>query len=156
LRLTFLLDENVLYHAVRGVNEHDEPNFSAMEFLKEVARICHQFSAPHLMYEKYFGIVQKLKSDPPSSTAALRFVIQLLSNSSKLIYEPQGVPELPEGIRIPHEDIDVVRAALASRSIVVAADSELRDAINNQPVLNLRALTPKQAIDLARSESPQL
>jgi hypothetical protein len=53
--------------------------------------------------------------------------------------------------QIPHEDRYVVQAALASRPIVVTDERRLRDAINGKhSLLGLKAITPSEALELAR------
>src|SRR3989454_8327304 len=45
-----------------------------------------------------------------------------------------------------------VRAALISHPFVVTAEERLKDAINNFSGLGLKAITPAEALELARSE----
>lgn len=85
----------------------------------------------------------------PTAIAPAFFLIEFIHNSEKHLWELSEPPALPPGVAIPQEDIFFVRIALISHPLVVTADEELRAAINSQPVLGLKALSPTEAILLA-------
>lgn len=155
MRLTFLLDENILYHAVRGVDKHDRPDPSAAELLRAIATICHGIFVHQCLLDKYGNALRKLKENPPRSLDAQNFIKQLLYNSAKATRHYADLPALPEGLTAPREDLDIIRAALVSRSILVTNDSGLREAVNgHHDLLSLNALDAREALELAKSERP--
>ena len=77
----------------------------------------------------------------------------MVYNSAKFIIETSAPPDLPaaafEGV--PKEDDYVVRAGLISHPIIVTDEKPLRDSINErQDVLGLKAVTPAEALELAK------
>jgi len=155
VRLIFLLDENILYHAIRGVDKHDQPDLTAQELVEAIAKICHGISVHPCLSERYQTTFKKLREHPPRSSAAVRFLRELLHNSSKRGYEMGDLPLLPQGVQLPREDEEIVRAALISKPVIVTADEELEEAINSQQEkLGLQALDAVRALELAESENP--
>ena len=155
MRLTFLLDENIIYHAIRGVDKHDQPDPTAQELVTAIARICHLIALHPYLIERYTIALEKLGEHPPRSDRALNLLKGLIHNSSKLACEYDELPCLPKGVQLPREDEDVVRTALISKPVVVTNDSGLRDAINNHhEKLGLKALDARGALELAESEKP--
>jgi hypothetical protein len=78
------------------------------------------------------------------------FILQLLFKAEKFNQEMAELPAIPAGVELPQEDIEIVRSALVSLPILVAADEPLRDAVNKSIVLGLRAISPESALELAR------
>jgi rRNA-processing protein FCF1 len=153
VRQTFLLDENILYHAIQGVDRHDQPDQTAAELLKAIATICHAIFIHKYLVERYNSALKRLRERPPRSDVALDFVKQLLHNSAKAIWEYGHLPDLPENLTLPDEDRDIVRAALISKAILVTNDSKLRETVNaHYQILGLKALDAGEALELAKSE----
>lgn len=42
MKHTFLIDENIVYHGIRGVNKHNNPDTSSTLFFSLVALKCHK------------------------------------------------------------------------------------------------------------------
>ncbi len=152
MKHAFLLDENVLHHAVKGVNERDEPDSTAIELVLLIARNCHTITANSELWGRYQRQLAKLFHVRPRALEPVFFLRELLHNSQKVRHEVSDPPELPPAVQIPTEDIAVVRAALISCPKVVTSDYELREAINGQSVLQLQALTPMEALPLASEQ----
>lgn len=146
----FLLDENILYHAIRGIDRHNQPDLSARELLSLIGNNCHSILVHPIVEQKYLKHLNVLFQDRPPNLQPLYAMIQLLTNSLKRIGEYDDLPELPVGVAVPRKDQHIVQAALLSHPIVITADEELRDAINAQPVLGLQARFPQDALVLAR------
>lgn len=149
MKQTFLLDENILYLAIKEVDEHDRPDTAAAQLLVLVARNCHRITRDYQLEKRYYRHIEGLIGGGKFHHEALSFITEILRNSAKSLIETQQAPELPEGIVIPREDTHIVRAAMISHPLIVTADAELKDAINSQPVLELQALTPREAIGIA-------
>ncbi len=150
MRHKFLLDVNILHHAVRGVDEHDRPDGTAADLIGAIVRICHTLTIHESLLRKYWSDLQELFTVRSPHLEPLFFVNQIIRRPDKRILEYEPLPELPPGVTIPAEDVEVVRAALISRPIIVSADGELREAIKGCPVLGLTAYTPKEALEFAK------
>jgi hypothetical protein len=153
VRRTFLLDENIIYHGINGVDEHDQPDPTAANLLASITRICHKIFMHQRLLERYIQALRKLREYPPRHQQAQDFVKQLLYNSAKAGWEHGELPDLPEGVDIPAEDRDIVRAALISRPVLVTNDHDLRDAIKqNYHLLGVTVLNAREALKFANSE----
>ena len=148
----FLLDENVLHHAVKGVDEHDRPDLSAAQLICYIAENCHSITVHNLLASRYWTHLTIIKREKVKAVGIepLFFLTQFMWNSSKLVWEHGDLPALPDGVVIPAEDVDLVRLALFSHPLFVTSDGELREAVNQSPSVNLRALRPADAIPLAQ------
>lgn len=146
-----LLDEMLLYHAIKCVDEDENPDLAAADLIRLIGENCHTIMADKVLLQRYHGHIGKLFGTPSLLVPTAAFVVQLLENSTKFIRESNDPPELPPSVRIPREDIHVVRAALISNPIVVTSERRLLNAINSQrEILGLRALRPAEALELAR------
>ncbi len=158
MRQTFLLDENIIYHAIRGVDEHNQPDTTTAELLVAIAKICHGIFVHQHLLDAYNKALKSLRDYPPRSPIALFFVKQLLYNSSKRGAVRQGeLPPLPLAARkppaVPREDEWVVQAALISSPILVTNEAGLRDSVNgHRDALGLRAMDAREALNFAESE----
>jgi len=145
------LDENILYHAIRGVDRHVQPDLSARDLLALIVKNCHTLVLHPDLEGRYRKHLAKLQYDRPPNLELVSAIIQLLHNTSKRAWEYEALPSLPQGVDIPTEDPHIVRAALISRPIVVTDDEKLWKAIASQPILGLEARYPAaQALELAR------
>ena len=148
----FLLDENILHHAIKGVDARNSPDLTATKLALLIAQNCHKIVMNKELWNRYWQHLPDLLRPRPSALEPLFLLNQLVKNSAKLIWDSPQAPELPQGITVPPEDIPIVRIALISRPKVVTADGDLREAINSQPSLGLTALTPAEAIELAKDQ----
>ncbi len=155
MRQTFLLDENIIYHAINGVDEDDQTDPTAADLLAAIAKICHGIFVHQSLIDRYNKALHKLSQYPPHSLAALNFVKQLLFRADKQNWAYGKLPALPETVGIPTEDRDIIRAALVSKPVFVTNDQDLRNVINHHHhVLGLRALDAQEALEFAKSERP--
>jgi len=147
----FLLDENILYHAVKGVDRRDNPDLTATELVRTISRNCHGIvvNAGELMSRYYRHIQQLFKVRSPALEPVF-LLREILLKPEKCELEYIDPPELPPDARIrQREDIHVIRAALVSRPVIVSAEPALVEDINSQPALALIALTAQEALQLA-------
>jgi predicted nucleic acid-binding protein len=152
LRYKFLLDLNVIYDAVRGVDRQDDPDQSAVRLLDLMAVICHGITIHTTLIGEYLSRLNRLKLARPTHLDPVGFIKQFIVNSAKRNFEYDNLAELPAGVTVPREDEHLVRAALISHPIVVTEDTGLHAAINSHPSLALRALTIKEALDFVVRE----
>ena len=155
MKHTFLLDENILYFAVKGVDARDNPDLTATQLLYLIAKNCHKTVADKVLIQRYWGHFNALSNVPRPIMPALFFITQFVKNCSKLNVEYSAEPpQIASNIQIPNEDVHIVRAALMFGAVVITADEQLRTAINSALELKLRALNLSEAIKLAREVSP--
>lgn len=141
----------ILYHAIKGVDEHENPDPTSSELVRLIGQNCHSIVANEEVRQRYERHLRALFARPPLLTQAVNFVTEIFYNSSKFVLEGAAAPELPAGVKVPKEDVYVVRAALLSRPTLVTEETGLRNAVNKQhDLLNLTALAPKDAIELAK------
>ena len=145
----FLLDENILHHAIKGVDAHDNLDSTATQLVRLIAQNCHRIVMNGELWDRYWHHLSGLVRTRPSALEPLFLITQLIKYATKLVWDSPESPELPPSVTVPTEDIPIVRIALISHPIVVAADEDLREAINSQPALGLTALCPREAIHLA-------
>lgn len=150
MKHNFLLDENILYLAIKGVDDHDNPDSAAEELIRLIAQNCHTITYHDAL--RYWYHLAGLKGVRSPALEPLFFINELIKNSAKIRPEYSNLPDLPIGAKIPSEDIHVVRIALIARPLIVSSDRELREAINSQASLQLRALTPREALTFATDQ----
>jgi hypothetical protein len=146
---TFLLDENILYHSIKGTDLHGNLDLTAMELVFLIAKNCHSIRYNAFLLERYRRHLAGLRNEPLKLLEPAFFERLLFGNSSKAVREDMNPPRLPASAQIPNEDIEVVRAALISHPKFVTNDPDLRNAINACEALHLTALTPAAALPFA-------
>ena len=150
MRHNFLLDENILYHAIRGVDRYDKPDDTATRLVLTIVEVCHSLVIHNELMARYLKILGKLRSQRALYLPPGYFFNQLLKRTDKRTFEYEALPTLPEGCSdIPREDEYLVRAALISRPLLVTADEPPYDAIRNHPELRIEVLRPHEALQRA-------
>lgn len=145
-----MLDLNIIYHAVRGVDEHDRPDTTCAELLRLIGQNCHKIVVNEYLFGEYLTRLMGLFQTKAPALPPIDFVQQLLFKAEKFVQEMGELPAIPKGVDLPREDIEIVRSTLVSQPILVAADGELRDAVNGSPILGVRAVRPAEALVLAQ------
>ena len=152
MRLNFLLDENILYHAIRGVDLHDQPDPTATRLVLTIIKVCHSLVIHNDLRLRYINILGGLKSERPRHLPPFDLFKQVMERADKRTFEYESLPALPEGCAdIPRKDQYLVRAALISRPLFVTADGPLYDALRRHPELEIEVLRPHEALDRAQS-----
>jgi hypothetical protein len=146
---SFLLDENILYHSIKGIDLQGNQDLAAMELVVRIARNCHSIRYNRFLLGRYTNHLNTLKNDPANILNPLFFQRHFFANSLKAIREDAEPPHLPSSANIPNEDVDVVRAALISHPKFITNDPELKQAILKCEQLHLTALSPGEAIQYA-------
>lgn len=146
----FLLDLNIIYHAVRGVDRYDNPDGTCADLLRLIGQNCHKIVVNEYLLGQYLRRLKELSNTKAPALPPIYFVQQLLFKAEKFSQETGELPEVQPGVDLPREDIEIVRSALVSLPILVAADGDLCDAVNQNQILGLRAMIPEVALDLAR------
>jgi len=147
----FLLDINILYYAVKGVDEMRRPDETCVNLLRLILLNCHTMRMDEMVLRKYKEHLDWLQRDRESVVESLRLVISLFQNSQKAVLEPGEPPGLPPGIQVPQKDQYVVRAALMSQPTVVTSDNALRRSVcDSAAALGFTAVSPAEALELAK------
>ena len=146
----FLLDENIFIFAVTGKEPRGADDPTSGDLVRSIAGNCHQIILNLALCKRYWPKIKALERSGLASQEMVSLVAQLLSKPEKTYWEHGDPPELPAGVRIPEKDKLIVRSALGSEIPIVTTDEPLWQAINSQRVLGLRALTPAEALVLAR------
>jgi hypothetical protein len=147
----FLLDMNIVYYAVKGVDQSRRPDETCIELFRLIRLNCHTMRMDDVVLRKYKEHLAWLQRDRESVVESLRLVIGLFQNSQKAVLEPGIAPSLPPGIQVPQNDEYVVRAALMSQTTVVTSDNALKRSIcENAATLGFTAVGPAEALELAK------
>jgi len=113
---------------------------------------CHSIVIDSELAGRYVKHLQKLEGVPSPALAPSLFLANFLLNDAKVLLEPYAPAQIPEGAKYPKEDAHIVRLGLFFRALVVTEDNPLREAINTQPILGLKALTSEDALALAHEQ----
>jgi hypothetical protein len=147
----FLLDINIVYYAVKGVDENRRPDETCVDLFRLILLNCHTMRMDEVVLARYKQHLAWLERDRESVVESLRLVISLFQNSQKAVLEPGNPPSLPQGIEVPQKDEYVVRAALMSRPTVVTSDNALKRSISQHAAtLGFTAVGPAEALELAK------
>jgi len=114
----FLLDFNIIYHAVRGVDEHDEPDTTCAELLLLIGRNCHTIVVNSYLFQEYLARLNELFGTKAPALPPIYFLLQLLLKAEKFSQETEELPPIPQGIEIPHE-VFVERLSIGDRIAVI-------------------------------------
>lgn len=147
----FLLDENILHFAIKGVDEYDQPDLTSMELVLRIARNCHKIVVNNFLRQRYWFQIKRIRSERrPPALEPVSVIKQIVHNSEKWSFEYADCPEIPAGVSVPLEDVEIVRLALLARVLIVTGDGPLTLAVNSAPALGIKAITPADALALAR------
>lgn len=154
MRHKFLLDENILYHAILGVDRHNEPDDTAARLVLTIVRVCHSLVIHNDLRVVYIKKLNELKHARPAHLPPTFLFGQLLNRADKRTFEYSDLPALPEGCDdIPKKDQYLVQAALISHPLFVTADEPLYKALKSHPELGIEVLSPNEALERAK-ENP--
>lgn len=152
MRLNFLLDENILYHAIRGVDLHNQPDETAGRLIQTIVEVCHSLVIHEAVRVRYIKILNVLKHEKSRFLQPTYFFNQVLRRAEKRSFEYEELPTLPEGCSdVPRKDEYLVQAAMISRPLLVTSDEALYNAIKNHPELGMEVLRPHEALQRAQS-----
>ena len=150
MRHQFLLDENILHHAIRGVDRHEKPDDTALRLILTIVKVCHSLVIHNDVMVIYLKTLNKLKDVRPAHLPPTYFFQQLLNRADKRTFGYENLPLLPEGCDdIPRKDRYLVQTAMISHPLLVTADEDLYTALKNHSELGIEVLWPHEALERA-------
>jgi hypothetical protein len=156
MKHTFIIDENIIYCGIRGVDIHNNQDFSSTMFLLYVAHNCHKIVADDKLSKrisKHLKVLEEQRSFKPIPHYDL-FVNSFVRNPNKFVREFGVEPsELSNEDELPPKDVFIVRAAKYFNATIVTLDGKLKMAIDRSKLLKelgIIALEPKAAIVMAK------
>ena len=152
MRLNFLLDENIVYFAIRGVDRHDNRDHTAARLIQTIVEVCHSLVIHDEVRVRYVKILGKLRHERAPSLEPSYFFSQLLKRADKRTFQYGDLPTLPAECNVPRKDEYLVQAALISRPLLVTGDEPLYNALKNHPELGIEVLWPHEALQRAREK----
>jgi hypothetical protein len=155
MKYKFIVDENIFYCALKGVDEHDNKDFSSARFLAYLLKNCHTIYLDKEYNRRYENnIPNKLERISNNKNEHILPGIDLLiqdifHTSEKIIREFSNSLKFPDEEKIPREDIYIARCANHFSAKIVTLDKDFREAVNAHGFLKqngIEALHPKDAI----------
>ncbi len=152
----FIVDENIFYCAIHGVDEYNDIDTSSARFLTYLLKNCHKICLDE-KYNKQFEKTIRIKLGNISKTEPILpgidiLIQEIVHTSEKMMRDFSNSGEFPDDEKIPHKDLYIARCANHFSAKVITLDGDLKDAINANPFLKekgIEALRPEDAIPLA-------
>ncbi|VVB85071.1 Uncharacterised protein [uncultured archaeon] len=157
MKYKFIVDENIFYCAVRGVDEHNNKDYSSARFLMLLQKNCHKMHLDKEYNRHYEKNIQNklesisLKESDILGVGVAKIIQDIIHNSDKTIRKFSASLQFPNEAAIPRKDVYIARCANHFSAKIVTLDKDFRDAVNNHTFLNqngVKALHPKDAIKL--------
>ena len=155
----YILDENVVIYAQRGLNEYDEPNLDSRELFEGIANEDDRtFVVDDVLWAKYDDQLYNPVFAHPERGPFVRIRLwELTRRIGKIDGLGHTAPSFPEEVDIPQgsqDDRDLVRLAVeesGKSTALVTTDRPLRDdlaACSIQDRYGLRVLSTEGALGL--------
>ncbi len=153
MKYKFIVDENIFYCAIRGVDEQDNNDNSSARFLALLLKNCHKMHLDKEYNRRYEKNIQKklesISLDEYIFPGIDKLIQEIVHNSDKTIRDFSNALEIPNEDSIPRKDLYIARCANHFSAKIVTLDREFRDAVNAHSSLKqngVEALHPKDAI----------
>lgn len=153
MKHTFLLDENILYYAIKGVDEQENEDLTALNLVRLILKNCHSIVYDLELCRRYSSHLKKLKAVKKFIPLGTELITKsLLYNTEKAKIKYEEAPTISEENNLPIKDIPVVRAAVyCGAKILVSGDENLRNIINSKfSHTGMLAFSPLEALRYAR------
>lgn len=147
----FLLDENILHFAIKGINEENRVDETSTELLRLIARNCHRIVLNKFLIDCYWHQLNKVRGprSGPWAQERISFINGFIHKAEKLSFESNEYAELPAGAVIPADDVEIVRIACATEARFITGDARLRAAIARCAEIHLQVLRPAEGVPFA-------
>lgn len=156
MKYHFVLDENLLYLGIKGVDERGNKDTSTAQLLLSILKNCHKIVVDKELnrrFKRHLKALEKISRSESVIPGMDIFIRNLLQNKDKIIWHFLELEPAPDEPSIPKEDIHIVRIGYHFKAKVITADKELAEAISDSETLEkngVTALSPRDALELAR------
>ena len=150
----FILDENVVILAQRGLDQNDQPNSVCSDLVQQIIEICHTIVVDDVLWDKFDDQLNRPGYYHPQLGPHL---IRTLWNALTIPDKVNGLghtsPSFDDEGDIPPgsvDDMDIVRLAVESRAVLVTTDEKLREHLAEsgiQSTHGLMVVSPEGALD---------
>jgi hypothetical protein len=150
----FVLDENILYLAIKGTDERGERDTTSTRLLLLILKNCHKIVVDaelNRRYRKLIRTLERISRAEPVIPEMENFVRNLLQNKDKVMWHFSSLAPVPDEEKIPRKDIHVVRTGYHFEAKIITVDKELAEGIYSLASSGERVvvLHPRDAITLA-------
>ncbi len=122
----FIVDENIFYCAIRGVDEHNKRDTSSARFLAYLINNCHKICLDEKYNKRFEKTIQKKLGKISRTEPVLPQIDLMIQNmvhtSEKIIRDFSDSGEFPDDKKIPHKDLYLARCANHFSAKVVTLD----------------------------------
>ena len=154
MKHTFVLDENILYLGIRGIDEKGNPDTATQKLLLLIQKNCHKVIVDKELnrrYRKHLKRLEGISSHEPVIPGIENLIRNLLQNNDKVIWHFSHLGSAPDEETMPRKDIHVVRAGYHFQAAIVTVDEELAQALSSSVSLKNEGVTvlhPQEAIHM--------
>lgn len=153
MKYKFIVDENIFYCALRGMDEYDNKDFSSAKFLTYLLKNCHTVHLDkecNRRYEKIIeNILDKISKKEPTLPGIDTIIQDIFFTSGKIISDYKEPLQFPDEKTIPRKDLYIARCANNFSAKIVTLDKDFRESVNAHSFLKqngVEAMHPKDAI----------
>ena len=150
----FILDENVVILAQRGLDENDAPNSACSDLVQQIIEICHTIVVDDILWDKF---EEQLNRQGYHQLQLGPHLMRALWNALTIPRKIDGLghtaPAFNEEGAIPPGSLDdahIVRLAVESGAVLVTTDRKLRDHLTESGIglnHNLTVVSPEDALN---------
>lgn len=155
MKYKFIVDENIFYCAVRGVDEHDKKDISSARFLVYLLKNCHRIYLDKKCNSRFqksiLTKIQRISKTEPVLPGMDLLIQEIIHTSGKINWDYSDSPQFSEEKNIPRKDLYIARCANHFSARIVTLDREFMEKINDHAYLRSKGVTairPEEAITL--------
>lgn len=148
----FILDENVVILAQRGLDEHDLPSPICSDLIQRIIEICHTIVVDDALWDKFDEQLNRPAHHHPQLGP---YLMRILWNALMIPQKISGIghtaPSFEAEDSIPPgslDDVYIIRLAVESGAILVTTDGKLREHLMESGIQATHGLTVVSPEDL--------
>ncbi|MDD5472933.1 MAG: hypothetical protein PHU34_02170 [Candidatus Methanoperedens sp.] len=153
MKYKFVVDENIFYCAIRGVDEYDKKDTSSARFLAYLLQNCHKICLDKKCNKRFEKTIQiklgKISKTEPVLPEIDLLIQNIVHTSEKITRDFSNGGQFTDDERIPRKDLYLARCANQFSAKIVTLDRDFREAVNAHESLKqngVEAVHPKDAI----------
>ena len=150
----FILDENVVIFAQRGLDENDGPSLVCSDLVQQIIEICHTVVVDDVLWDKFDDKLNRPGyHNPQLGPYLMRVLWNALTIPEKVMGLGHTSPAFSGEGSIPpgsQDDTYIVRLAVESQAILVTTDGPLREDLISSGIQSAHGLTvvsPEEALE---------